>query len=112
MNITAKNPESMDKKTLYMLTKSPEVESLKNIPDNAQFTVSAFVAYEDTNSRGEKVEILSLMTDNGALACQSETFKEQFYDIEDIFGLPVTIKKLSGTTKAGREYITCDYAGE
>lgn len=112
MNITLKIPENMSKKTLYMLTKSPEVTSLKNVPDDTEFVVREYIVYEDTNSKGESVEILSLLTDGGAYASQSQTFKDQFDEIVDIFGLPVTIKKLSGTTKAGREYITCDYAGE
>lgn len=112
MTVTNKYPETMDKKTLYLLTKDPSVQSIKNLSDGTTFTVSAYLTYTDTNSRGEEVNILSLMTDQGPLACQSNTFKEQFLDIFEIFGLPVTISKISGMTKAGREYITCTYAGE
>lgn len=112
MTITMMSHDNLDKKTIYMLTKDPSVKSIKNLPDGTAFTVSAYLEYDDINSRGENVHILSIMTDQGPLACQSKTFKEQFLDIVEIFGLPVTISKISGMTKAEREYITCTYAGE
>ena len=112
MTITMMSREDLDKKTIYMLTKDPSVKLIKNLPDGTAFTVSAYLEYVDTNSRGENVHILSIMTDQGPLACQSKTFREQFLDIAEIFGLPVTISKISGMTKAEREYITCTYAGE
>lgn len=112
MNIYYKNPENISKKNVYLMTKDPSCKSVKNISDNEEFIVSEILQYTDTNSKGEGVDIMAMMTDLGPMACQSQTFREQMRDIIEIFGLPVKIKKISGTTKAGREYITCTYAGE
>ena len=112
MNIVEKRPEEMSKKTAYMLTAAPDSKSIKDLEDGTVFTVDAYIKYEDVNGRGENVSILALNTEQGVMACQSQTFKEQFDTIVSIFDLPATIKKLSGKTNAGREFITCTYAGE
>lgn len=112
MNIYYMNPENISKKNIYLMTKDPSCESVKNLPDNEVFIVSEILQYTDANSKGEEVDIMAVMTDLGPMACQSKTFREQLKDIIEIFDLPVKIKKISGTTKAGREYITCTYAGE
>ena len=109
MRIIEKSKE-LTKEQTYLLTKSPSVLPVKDIEDGSELTVVAFLTYEDVNSKGETSNILSIMGENNEVwACQSETFKRSFNDLVEIMGVDgFTIKKLSGTTKAGRPYVNCD----
>lgn len=102
----------LTKQELYKMTKSPSILTVNHIEDGAILEVSAFINYTDTNSEGEENEILAVMgTDGTVWACQSATFKRAFNDLVSIFGNDgFSIKKLSGTTKAGRPYVNCDLA--
>lgn len=111
MTITEKSTETMSKQSIYKMTKSPSTKSVNKLQDGDTITITEWVEYDDINSKGDEVHIFAMLDDNGnTYACQSKTFIEQVKSIIDIFGLPVTIKKLSGMTKSDREYVTCDYA--
>ena len=109
MKILAQSKE-LTKEQIYLMTKSPSIIPVKNVEDNTHLTVVAFITYEDVNSQGETSELLSVLgTNNEVWACQSDTFKRSFNDLVEIMGTEgFTIKKLSGTTKAGRPYVNCD----
>lgn len=115
MTITTKSRE-FTKQELYLLTKSPSMISVNKLENGAEITPSGWLVYHDTNSKGEEVEILSIMGinalgENQVWSCQSQTFKQNFYDIDSIFeSVPdsYAIKKISGQTKAGREFVNCD----
>lgn len=94
----------------YLMTISPAIESMKNVPDNSKIQVKKHMFFQDVKENtGETVEILSILTpDNKVYSAQSETIKRSFNDILNIMGdKPFTIIKISGKTKAGRDFINC-----
>ena len=100
---------------LYKMTRGKTTVSVNKLDDDQldnDCSVSAWLIYTDVNSKGEDVEILSVLTESGlVLAAQSKTFKESFFDIVDIVeDRPFSIRVLSGTSKSGRRYMDCDLA--
>lgn len=100
---------------LYKMTRGKTTVSVNKLDDDQldqDYSVSAWLIYTDVNSKGEDVEILSILTESGlVLAAQSKTFKESFFDIVDIVDdRPFSIRVLSGTSKSGRRYMDCDLA--
>ena len=94
----------------YLMTISPAIESMKNLPDGEKIPVKKYMVFEDVKEKtGELVEILSILTpDNKVYSAQSGTLKRSFNDIVKIMGdKPFTIIKTSGKTKAGRDFINC-----
>ena len=94
----------------YLMTISPAIESMKNLPDGEKIPVKKYMIFEDVKEKtGENVEILSILTqDNKVYSAQSGTVKRSFNDIVKIMGdKPFTIIKTSGKTKAGRDFINC-----
>lgn len=94
----------------YLMTISPAIESMKNVPDDTKIQVKKYMMFEDVKEgTGEVVEILSILTpDNKVYSAQSGTLKRSFHDIVTIMGdKPFTIIKTSGKTKAGRDFINC-----
>lgn len=93
----------------YKMTMSPEINTLKDVADGTIIEVDAWLEFVETKEDGEEVEILSILaTDGQTYSCQSATFKNSFHDIDNIMaGDEYSIKKISGTTKAGRPYIDC-----
>lgn len=109
-------------KEIYNMTQDKAVISVKNVPTNSILHVNGYVIFQDTNTKGETSEILSLIgtNDDGQIevwACQSETFKRSFMDIVDIITQShmtiedgVDIQKLDGESKSGRPYVDCRWA--
>lgn len=96
----------------YRLTLSPEICSLQNVADDEPIKVSAYCEFEDVNEEtGEVAELLGILSDDGhSYVTQSKTFKESFKNIADIFADDeemFSIRKISGKTKGGRDYINC-----
>lgn len=93
----------------YLMTASPAIEVIKDLDDNEVITVDAYCIFEDAKDNGDTVELLSILTpEKKAYSCQSATFKRSFKDVAKIMkGKPFAIKKISGTTKAGRPFINC-----
>ena len=93
----------------YLMTLSPAIESMKNVADGTKICVDGILLFEDTNSKGEKNEIMSIITpDKKAYSCQSATFKRSLRDIRNIMGeKKFTIIKTSGVTKNDRDFINC-----
>lgn len=96
----------------YRLTLSPEILTLQKVADDEPIEVSAFCEFEDVNEEtGEISELLGILSNDGhSYVTQSKTFKESFRNIADIFaedGETFTIRKISGKTKGGRDYINC-----
>lgn len=104
-----KNQE-LTKVEKYKMTKS-EMTSIKDVEDGYVLKVTAYSIFEDENSKGELNTILSIATDSGLYATQSETFRKNFLDMWELFAedeeeLPI-IKK-SGYTKSDRPFVTCE----
>lgn len=93
----------------YLMTTAPDIEPLKNIVDGESIPIDGYLIFDDIKDNGEKHEILSIITpDKKVYSGQSVTFRES---LEDIYSLmedeKFSIIKISGKTKAGREYINC-----
>lgn len=110
-NILATSGEDVAGKVLFALTKSPNICKMSDAVGE-KFTVKAWVIYEDEDKKDrEKVNtILSILDEGGTIrATNSQTFREMFVDITQIMGnTGFEISVVNGTSKAGREFITCD----
>lgn len=117
MTITDKSRD-FSKIETYKMTKSNDTISVKNLPDGAKLHVDGYLTYDDINSKGEEVHMLSVIgTMDGVdkpvvWTCQSPTFKTSFFDIWAIFNgddslESFTIVKRSGQSKAGRDFVEC-----
>ena len=106
--------ENLTPKEIYSLTMSPKTQKMKDAI-GSRIEIGAWAAYEDVNKKtGELQEVLAIMTPEGEIfATNSPTFKEDFFQMQDLFsnmGETVhSISVISGTSKAGREFISCAY---
>lgn len=93
----------------YLMTIAPNMGQMKNVADGEKITVDGFIVFNDIKDNGESTEVMSIITpDKRVFACQSNTFKRSIYDLFNLFkGKAVTIIKMSGKTKAGRDFINC-----
>ena len=94
----------------YLMTTSPDITSMKNLADGEKIVVDGFLTFDDVKDKtGEIIEVLSVITpEKKVYSCQSATFKRSIADINDVMETtPFTIIKISGKTKAGRDFINC-----
>lgn len=116
MTITTMSSENFTKAELYRMTKSPSIVSVKAVPDGTTMTPIGWLTFDDENNKGEVSHMLSIIglgedDQEVVWSCQSQTFKDNFMDLWELFnGDTFKIEKLSGETKAGREYVNCDLA--
>jgi len=108
MTIT-KTSKELTKKEAYKMTMDAGIKKMKDFIGSS-LDVYAYCVYTDFDSKDNKeVEVLSVMdTDGNVYATNSATFKRDFVNIAELmadedFSIGVT----SGTSKAGREFITC-----
>lgn len=106
--------ENLTPKEIYNLTMSPKTQKMKDFI-GSRIEIGAWAVYEDVNKKtGEIQEVLAIMTPEGEIfATNSPTFKEDFFQMRDLFSVMGetvhTISVISGTSKAGREFISCAY---
>lgn len=106
MKVIRQYPEDIDGRTAYKLANNSSY-SMKDI-DGSIIKPEAWILYEDVNSRGEDVEVLSILAAGEVYSTISETFKREFLKMVDYFGGDVgEINVFTGSTKAGRSYVTC-----
>lgn len=116
MTITNMSSENFTKAELYRMTKSPSIVSVKTVADGTTMSPIGWLTFDDENNKGEVSHMLSIIgvgedDQEVVWSCQSQTFKDNFMDLWELFkGDNFKIKKLSGQTKAGREYVNCDLA--
>lgn len=93
----------------YLMTTAPDIESLKNIEDGKSIPVDGYLIFNDIKDNGDIQEIISIITpDKKVYSGQSATFRQSLKDIEDVMeSEKFSIIKISGKTKAGRDYINC-----
>lgn len=114
MKIEESYPENLTNKQKYDLTMSPKTRKMKDAKGTV-LEISAWCVYTDADKDGNDRQVLSLLTPEGeTYATNSATFADDFDKMVDLFGADgiTAIEVISGTSKAGREYITCAYAGE
>ncbi len=112
MEVIKKFPEDMDPKTAYKLMKSPEVKKMSEA-EGSILEIDSWIHYNSPDREtGEIKEVIAIATPDGELfATISNTFREEFTDMVNYFGSDLgAIKVISGTSKAGRKYITCSIA--
>lgn len=99
----------------YLMTTAPDIEPLKNIEDGSSIPIDGYIIFDDIKDDGDVQSIVSIITpDKKVYSGQSATFRQSLKDIEDVMdGEKFSIIKISGKTKAGRDYINCtlDVAG-
>lgn len=109
MNITYMSKE-LSKVEIYQMTKSPSILSMKEVEDGTVIHIVARIDYEDDDKN-----ITCVMDDTGhCYGFQSRTFAESLEDIAEIFDgkYEFPIRKFSGLSKSGRDYINCELAVE
>lgn len=100
----------LSKVEIYQLIKSPNTQKMSSVPNDEVLEYSGkYLIYEDTNKKDDSVmTVLSIMTDRGCYATNSETFRRDFLEILDIMdGESFAFTVYRGVTKAGRDFITC-----
>lgn len=101
--------ESTTKKQMYAITHSKSTEQVKNLPDGEVINPVNFVKYLDENNKGEENTVLAIVTADGRLLTSiSATLQQDFLEMVDNFGLDFQCRKISGLTKAGREFVTVE----
>ena len=106
--------ENLSPKQIYNLTMSPKTQKMKDAI-GSRIEINSWASYEDVNKKnGELQEVLAIQTPEGEIfATNSPTFKEDFFQMMELFkdmGETVhSISVISGTSKAGREFISCAY---
>ena len=77
-----------------------------------RFDVSAWAIYEDVDKKtGEVHEVLSVLTpDNETVSTVSETFRNDFMAMAELFDNDFSFEVISGKSNAGREFVTCALA--
>ena len=109
-NIINKSRE-LTKQELYFLTMSPKADSVKN-HIGERFDVSAWLLFEDADKKsGELHSVLSILTpENEVVSSVSPTFQNDFMEMAELFNNDFSFEVISGTSKAGREFVTCALA--
>lgn len=94
----------------YLMTLSPGITSIKDVPDGTSIDVDAYIVFEDVKDDEKTSTITSVLTpDKKVYSAQSATFRQALYDIADCMGdAKFSVIKRSGTTKNGREFVTCE----
>ena len=108
MTIT-KISKELNKKELYKMTMDAGIKKMKDYVGSS-IDVYAYCIYTDFNSKDNKeVEVLSVMDIDGSVfATNSATFKKDFLNIVTLMeGEEFSVGVTSGTSKAGREFISC-----
>lgn len=106
--------KEMSTKDRYNMTMSPDILKMKDAVSQ-RIEVVDWCVFKDTNSKGEENTIMSLSTPDGEVfATNSPTFMEEFFKIQTLFAeadeTVTAVKVSSGTSKTGREFITCVYS--
>lgn len=110
-----KSSEGLSVKDIYHLTMNPNTQKMKDAKEQ-RIEISAWAVYEDVNRKtGEVQEILAVKTPEGeTFATNSPTFMSDFLSMMELFTsmgeIVPAIVVSSGTSKAGREFITCVYS--
>lgn len=106
--ITVKrSSRELNKVEIYRMTLDNSITSCKDLPDDYEIEVDAWLEYEDEKENGKIEEIFAILaTDGSVYACTSKTFARNVLEIDSVFdGATYTIIKKSGTTKAGKPFI-------
>ena len=109
-NIIEKSRE-LSNQELYLLTMNPKADSVKNHVGE-RFDVAAWLLFEDVDKKtGQVHSVLSILTpENEVFSTISPTFQADFMAMAELFHNDFAFEIISGTSKAGREFVTCALA--
>lgn len=102
----------LTKQEKYFLTKAQNIQKMSAVKGQ-RVDMDLWVMYSDVNQEGEEQEVFALRTPEGEVyATNSPSFIRTFRDILDCFEVEdiKALQILPGTSKAGREFLTCVYA--
>lgn len=102
-----------DKVDKYLLTRGSGNQNLKDLPDGTVINVRGYMIFEDVDeSTGEVNKLCSIMdNDREVYTTQSATAMRTLEEIADVMSPdPYAVRKVSGTTKAGRGYVNLELA--
>ena len=110
----AASSRDFEPREAYKLTHLKETEQVKDLPDGETYSVLDWLVYLSENKDGETNEVLLIVAvdEDGVehfLTTVSTTFKESFREMVESFGCDFYWKKISGKSKAGREYVDCEF---
>lgn len=103
-----KQSREFTKQEIYKLTHNRS-SSIKDCLERS-ITANDWLFYTDVNSKGLEVNVLVVSADDGLYSTISPTFINEFLDMTDAFDLPLRVNVVGGTTKAGREFVSCELA--
>lgn len=99
-----------NKVMVYKMTKAPSLSVQKMTDEQlaAVYPVTAYLLYEDVNSRGETIEVLSILSGSDVISTVSATLKKSFFEIVEIMGDDeFSIRFRSGESKNKRRFFDC-----
>lgn len=101
-------PETMDNRKQFAMMTSNTSKAMQTLTDTV-IEPEAWILYEREDQNGEPVEVLTLAAEGELFSTISATFIKRFKEIYEFLGKDVgELKVISGKSKAGRTYITCD----
>lgn len=110
MNIIETNIANIaeDKKALYKLTRAKGL-NIKDLENGERVPVDAWALYTDVNTKGTEQTVLAIISGEKKYHTISPTFQRDFADIVSIMdGEDFAIIITKATSKAGREFVTCE----
>lgn len=105
-----KQSRDFSKIEMYLMTQGNNNTSVKDLEDNTPLYVNGYMVFKDTDSTGAERQLIAIMChDRQVYMSQSATFLRSLEGMFDVFNdLPeLPVLKISGTTKAGRDYVDC-----
>lgn len=120
LTITNKSREFTEVE-LYLMTSSPNVITMKDVPDGTEITVDGFLEFHDDGNGGAKeaTDIMSIIDpDMKCYAFQSATLKRTVHELAAIYkDKQFTIVKTTGLSKKRNKefinaYLKVDVAAE
>lgn len=110
MNIIDTNISNIteSKKTMYKLTRA-KGKNIKDLENGERVPVDAWALYTDVNTKGTEQTVLAIISGENKYQSISPTFQRDFADIVSLMdGEDFTIIITKATSKAGREFVSCE----
>lgn len=110
VNAVSLTGTELTKKQIYFATQGKENVPVNELEDGHVIKPIGYVEFVDINNNGDEREVFSVIAEDGTVySTISKTFKESFKTIVELMQPDkFEVKKLSGKTKAGRDYIDCE----
>ena len=110
MNIIDTNITNLteSKKTMYKLTRAKGL-NIKDLENGERVPVDAWALYTDVNTKGTEQTVLAIISGDKKYHSISLTFQRDFAEIVSLMdGEDFAIIITKATSKAGREFVTCE----